>query len=292
MARRVFGMISTRASQEYTAHAFRTFMQHTPFVISDRFVMIDNDGDLQWDAPSSDERFTLVQNPAPESFAANANKIMAVAENEGADLYLLNNDLIFTNGWLEGLWLDTPQILSPLSNREVQYKSGSYQWRNHLTLAEYLGRERELSEVVEQHRNTVRGYRSVLSLPFFCVKIPVAVFKSVGRFDERFGIGGGEDNDYCLRAWQAGFQVKYANNSFVLHFSGRSTWAGAESREATAQRVLTYRSAFEAKWGRSLTELLIDENNAVLRSDPRIADAVQRSDMRALIELLRSPPHQ
>ena len=57
--------------------------------------------------------FTLVRHETPRSFAANANLLLAAARAKSADLFLLNNDLVFTNGWLEPLLTDRRALLSP-----------------------------------------------------------------------------------------------------------------------------------------------------------------------------------
>ena len=51
--------------------------------------------------------------------------------------------------------------------------------------------------------------------------------QKLGLFDERLGAGssipGGEDTDYILRAYKAGFTVSYVGNMAVAHFHGRKT---------------------------------------------------------------------
>ncbi len=56
----------------------------------------------------------------------------------------------------------------------------------------------------------------------FCLLIRREVIDRIGLFDERFGIGNFEDDDFCLRARQAGFRLVIARDSFVHHFGGRT----------------------------------------------------------------------
>jgi GT2 family glycosyltransferase len=103
------------------------------------------------------------------------------------------------------------------------------------------------------------GQKKSLILPFFCVKIPYAVYSRVGPMDENFGRGSAEDSDYCLRAWLAGFEVRHALQSYVLHFGGKSSWAGETKRESE-ERMKKFRELFEKKWGAALADLVLNEN--------------------------------
>lgn len=280
-------MVTTQRSWEYTSYALKTFARHTKLVDGDRFYLIDNDQSFgsapNWVIPCAE----LVQHDTPRSFSANMNLVMEHARRENADLYFLNNDLIFTEGWIEPLSDPAPRILSPLSNREVQYEAGGFQWKNVLVLPDYLTRPMVLKEVLQLHRAQCSGYRKVLSLPFFCVKVPYEVFSVVGPLDEGFGVGGAEDNDYCLRAVEAGFSVEYAMSSYILHFSGKSTWAGGESTRETDERVMKYRAHFQLKWGPKLRQLIIDEDSSVIAASPDARAAVESGNLRALVEILK-----
>src|SRR5690349_5034859 len=108
----LFGMITTSASRHYTPVALRSFLAHTPLAAGDRLVLIDNDGDFELPADVSSERITIVRAAAPQSFARNANVLLGEARSAGADLFLLNNDLVFTPGWLEPLTADRHALTS------------------------------------------------------------------------------------------------------------------------------------------------------------------------------------
>ena len=41
------------------------------------------------------------------------------------------------------------------------------------------------------------------------------VIETIGLFDEQFGLGCFEDDDYCLRALRAGYRLLIAHDSFV-----------------------------------------------------------------------------
>lgn len=282
MNSKVFGMVSTENSRHYTYFALKSFFEHTPLEPSDSFFLIDNDQSLGRRSPFNHPFIKLITNENPRSFSENVNEVMRIALEAKADLFFLNNDLVFTADWIKDLLIDEASILSPLSNREMQYKSERLTLNRVMDLTDLFGREQELASVVAQFREQSGGYREVLSLPFFCVKLPFTVFKEVGFLDEEFLIGGGEDNDYCLRAYLKGFSVRYALGSFVLHFIGKSTWAGGESSHDTSRRVSGFEAVFERKWGKALLDILIHE-----KLDPLLASAskefAERGDYKGLI---------
>lgn len=284
---KIFGMVTTVNSWEYTSYALKSFFKNTRLEEGEKVFLIDNDNSFDDDASWFNPALEIIKNDEPLSFAANVNKIMEIARGARADLFFLNNDLIFTQDWILPLLIDEPFILSPLSNREVQYNVGGIEWKNTLKLSDYLGREAVLKEIAKQHKADFQGYRKVISLPFFCIRIPFRVYETVGPMDESFGRGGAEDNDYCIRAILAGFDVKYALQSFVLHFSGKSTWAGGETQEETEIRCKTFRDVFEQKWGTKLLDVMINLDSRAIEKSPELMALAKREDYRAMIEILR-----
>src|SRR5690606_14022156 len=120
-----FGMMTTAASCAYTPVALRSFFAHTTLAEGDRLVLVDNDGDFELPTNVPAGRVTLVRPERPQSFARNANLLLAEARRSGADLLLLNNDLVFTSGWLDPLLADRRALLSPMSNAELSRSSGA-----------------------------------------------------------------------------------------------------------------------------------------------------------------------
>jgi GT2 family glycosyltransferase len=57
----------------------------------------------------------------------------------------------------------------------------------------------------------------------FCLGVRSEVIDAIGLFDEEnFKLFYGEENDYCLRARAAGFELAVATNTFVFHRKSRS----------------------------------------------------------------------
>ncbi len=283
-------MITTTASRHYTCAALRSFFACTPHHLIDDFILIDNDGDFVLPQNLPCDRITVFRPASPQSFARNANECLARARERGADLFLLNNDLVFTAGWLEPMLADRRALLSPLTNAQVAHSAGALSTRPEMDLADYIGHEADLEVIAQRHRARYQGFQIVSSVAFFCIKIPRSVYEVVGDFDEQFGKGGAEDRDYAVRAWLAGIRQKFVLGSYVLHFQGKSTWRGPETPEQCQQRNEQYTRAFQNKWGPALTYAFLGGDWNLFRSDPALAEWLARGSFTPVVKYLQSQP--
>jgi len=285
MISRLFAMVTTGGSAKYTPHALSSFFKHTPWLNSDRFILIDNDGD--YSPTFNDPRIEILRNTVPLGFAENGNQLIDLALREKRDLFFLNNDIILTPNWLPPLLEGDISIVTPLSNREVQYDAGAFKITMVMELEQYLGKERELEQLVAAHAASTHGYLRVTVLPFFCVRIPYAIMLTLGHFDTTYGKGGGEDYDYCLRAYLAGFGVRYALQSYALHFGGKSSYSGVETKEQQDNRELQFRSFFGYKWGPELMKFLLFEDRTIVPPGSQHHEAIMRGEHAQVIAALK-----
>ena len=79
----------------------------------------------------------------------------------------------------------------------------------------------------------------------FCMLIPRKVFQEIGYFDERFGKGNFEDDDYCFRAIYKGYKLLIANDSFIFHFGSVSFSGESVDWQKLMQEN---QKKFEEKW--------------------------------------------
>ena len=80
----------------------------------------------------------------------------------------------------------------------------------------------------------------------------------LGSYDPRVSSYGGEDLDWCLRVWEAGFEVHYVSSAVIMH-----RWQQVTRRErygANSFRAL--RDWYYLQW-----------KHRRLRRDPRLAEA-------------------
>ncbi|HEO70086.1 MAG TPA: glycosyltransferase [Candidatus Hydrogenedentes bacterium] len=135
---------------------------------------------------------------------------------------LLNSDTLVVPGWFERLeaalaQADTIGIVGPRTN----YASG-YQQIDGLSFASYDEIAEFARKLAEEHAGTLTDVPRLIG---FCMLIRDRVIRDVGLFDETFGVGMYEDDDYGLRARRAGYRLCVAEDAFVFHYGNR-TFAG------------------------------------------------------------------
>lgn len=303
---RLFAMVSTAKSRAYTPHALRSFFETTSLRPIDSFVLINNDDpELPAVAAPYHELVTLISHEQPRGFAANANLMIERAVSQGADLFFMNNDIIFTDNWLHPCVGNPRTILSPASNREVQLAGSAVVVKTGhvantvitnapMELSDYLGSPRMFEALAEAYTKVAQGLLQLIVFPFFCVRLPLAVMQALGKFDEKFGRAGGEDYDYCLRAWLAGFDVQMAVGSYLLHFWGKSTWSGQTGNQSQATDQSSYNTEFleifRNKWGDPLFQYVLRENDEHIKRDPHASNLRTTGNLAALVKLLMAKP--
>ena len=157
----------------------------------------------------------LVRNKRNLGFVASVNRGMAEAGTR--DVVLLNSDTEVPPGWLGRL---TAQAYAQKRIATVSPFS------NNATICSYpadeggpIALEFPLAEIDDICR-TVNAGRAV-DVPTtvgFCMYIRRKALQEVGAFDaERFTVGYGEENDFCLRASGLGWQHRLACDTFVYH---------------------------------------------------------------------------
>jgi tetratricopeptide (TPR) repeat protein len=87
--------------------------------------------------------------------------------------------------------------------------------------------------------------QDVDTLAGLCLLLRASTLREIGPFDERFGHGNCEDDDYCLRLRQHGYRLVIARRAF-LHHEGHATFRalGLDVREQITRRM----AQFADKW--------------------------------------------
>ena len=84
------------------------------------------------------------------------------------------------------------------------------------------------------------------------------VLDTIGVFDERYPMAY-EDVDFCLRAWEAGFEVRYVPQASLVHLESVSRGTEFGLRERESQR------AFWERWGDFLDRRNVQSEDGRLR---------------------------
>lgn len=168
----------------------------------------------------------LIRNERARGYTFAANQ--GLRDSHGDYVVLLNSDTVVTPNWLDRMmacaesdpliglvgplsnaatWQSIPEIISNGEFAENKLPAG---WTTD-----------EMSKLVAQY--SARLYPRIPFLNGFCLMIKRRALEETGYFDEEvFGRGYGEENDYCLRASQAGWQFAIADDAYVYHAQSRS----------------------------------------------------------------------
>ncbi len=175
---------------------------------------------------SAHESCTLLENSAAEGYTRAANKGLRASTADYA--VLLNSDTIVPPGWLEKL-LECGEsdprigIVGPLSNaaswQSVPEIHDKGDWATN-PLPEGYGVD-DMAEVVAW--SSERRFPRVPFVNGFCFAIKRSLIEAIGYLDEEnFPNGYGEENDYCLRAADAGFELAVADHAYIYHAKSKS----------------------------------------------------------------------
>tara|TARA_Y100000590_G_C15533508_1_gene944095 strand:+ start:30 stop:902 length:873 start_codon:yes stop_codon:yes gene_type:complete len=255
----IFSMVTLKRSQIYTSHALESFFKNTEFNNDDRFLLIDNDN-CQIDQFKIYEKIEVIKNRYPLSFAKNVNQAVKIAIKENKNLIFLNNDIIFTKYWFKAIKSDSKNISIPVNNQIFPYQSdcGKLKLKITMDLDDFNNNHFLLEEIAKKHYkkyNNSKNFQGLL-MPFFCFKVPIQILKDVGLFDTSF-VDGAEDVDYRIRCAIKGYEVNFLINSYLLHFHGKSTWDGGETKDQINNRNKLYTETFLKKWGEEMTQIFI-----------------------------------
>ena len=211
----------------------------------------------------------LLRNDSRSGFVASVNRGM---EHSRRDVVLLNSDTEVTARWLEKLQStayssSSIATVTPLSNNATICSLPEFLEENLLPAGISTD---TMGELVE--RASSREYPRLPTGVGVCLFIRRQVLDAVGLFDEtRFGLGYGEENEFCARASAAGFIHVADDSTFIFHFGHRSFGIDAARRERRALRLL-----------RSVDPGYIPRVAAFIDADPlrssraRVVDEVER----------------
>ncbi len=178
----------------------------------------------------------ILRNPARRGFVGSVNRGMGASDR---DVVLLNSDTEVTAGWLaklqEAAYSD-PAIatVTPFSNNATIASLPRSIAVNALPAGWSADRFAALVErVAARERPRLPTGIGV------CLYIKRKALDRLGLFDEeRFGLGYGEESDFCFRALKAGFLNVLDDATFVYHAGQRSFGSTRPGRVESAHRAM------------------------------------------------------
>lgn len=231
----------------------------------------------------------LLRNDSNRGFVASCNR--ALRDTTG-DVVLLNSDTVVTAGWLDRLHAaatstDDVATVTPLTN------SGSICTLPRSIIAAF-GLETadpRVDECAAFVARTSLGLRpEVISGVGFCMYTTRDALDATGLLDEdTFGLGYGEEVDFCLRATRLGFRHLAEDSTFVYHRGFVSFGAQRDERRSNSSALLHDRYRF-----------FHDANSQERSRDPlRVPFAAlelglteRRPDRPHVLHVLHSPPSE
>ena len=210
----------------------------------------------------------LLTHDLNRGFVATVNHGMRGAET---DVVLLNSDTEVTNGWLQNLaaCLGSDSSIATATP-----------WSNNGEIVSIPGFC--VANPVPRFSNSIASLIKTCGQPVypemptavgFCMAISLLAINKIGLFDEAaFGLGYGEENDFCQRAEQAGMRNVLCDDTYVIHHGGASFGPlGLKPDEKSMQRLLAKHPEY------------LDKVSEFIKTDPlaprrqQILDCLERS---------------
>jgi GT2 family glycosyltransferase/tetratricopeptide (TPR) repeat protein len=186
----------------------------------------------------------VIHNPQNLGVAKGWNQ--GIKKASGTYLLILNNDTIVAPGTIENLVRAAHNhpnagVIGPRSNAIAGPQ----------LVKDFVAPEQEIVHAAQQFQNkNALGAWAFSRIKGFCMLVPAKVIEQVGLFDEAFGMGNFEDDDYSCRIRFAGYDALVADDSFLFHYGSVSFGqAGVDWSEQMKINM----QLFEKKWatGRS-----------------------------------------
>lgn len=225
---------------EYTKMALESIRAHTAGEYE--IIIVDNGSKpetVEWLRTLTG--VTVIYNETNRGYAGGNNQAIAAANGEY--VVLLNNDVIVTEGWLDGL-LDAFAripglgVSAPRSNKIAGDQQTADSVYDDLDAMQRYARKRRV-------RFRGEGYATDRAIGL-CLCIDRRVIEEVGGIDERFGAGNFEDDDFCMRVRGAGYRIFVCDDVFIHHFGSKTFAANNVDWALTMRENWT---KFAKKWG-------------------------------------------
>ncbi len=178
----------------------------------------------------------LVESERNSGFAANVNRGLRATLPE-RDVVVLNSDVQALPGWLEGLQYAAYRDADVgIVGAQLLYPDGRIQFGGTI-------RNRDAPEWFDHRYRFKPGdwgpaaqTSPALAVTGACMYVRREVIERVGMLDERYPMAY-EDVDWCLRAWQAGYRVRYFPIARLVHHESLTRGTTQGERELASQRL-------------------------------------------------------
>lgn len=166
--------------------------------------------------------FEYYRNPKNLGFVKTCNRAVNEIDTTGNDILLLNSDTKVTEGFLEEMLdvlyaTDKHGCVCPRSNNAT-IASVPFRMQNNTPDRE-LDYAQDVYDAIKDH---LPKYHVTPVAVGFCMLIRRSLIQNFGLFDEVYGLGYSEENDFCQRINKYGYSSVIANHALVFHLESRS----------------------------------------------------------------------
>lgn len=137
-----------------------------------------------------------------------------------ADVVLLNSDTEVSRGWLSRLAKTAGFSADIATVTPVSNEASIYSWPENRQVPTSVGFA-EIQRALSFHGADLVPVEIPVGVGF-CIYTRRAAINATNGFDEVFGIGYGEETDFCLKAKKMGFRHLLEPRIFVIHRGGAS----------------------------------------------------------------------
>jgi GT2 family glycosyltransferase len=163
---------------------------------------------------------------------------------------MLNNDVEVTHGWLDRMIAVANAAPEVHAVGAVTSECQSWQsYQNIGTVFDVFDLPDGFQEANLKSRAEKLAYcygelyRKCNMVAFFCTLFKKSVFRKVGYLDERFGVGYGDDDDFCRRLNDAEMRCAVSLGTYVFHnhrATFKALYTGEQIRDMKAERHNTF----------------------------------------------------
>ncbi|HOZ47876.1 MAG TPA: glycosyltransferase [Candidatus Hydrogenedentes bacterium] len=246
-----------------------------------RLVLVDNgstDGVREYfdSVPNAE----VVHCATNSGFAGGVNRGL---ERSRGHVVLLNSDTLVPEGWLERL---EAALLSAPDIGMVGPRSNCVSGEQQIDGLEFASMDEINAFAHDLAKRRSGALTDMTRLVGFCCLIRESALARVGPFDESFGIGNYEDDDYCLRLRAAGYRLCIAQDAFVFHYGSRTFLGMGVTGDKWQMLIDANQRRFEKKW-RLTAEARHEAAQASLAFNAQACAARARGDFLAAVRLLK-----
>lgn len=211
-------------------------------------VILVNDMSSEWELLENQicecikghENFFYYKNLQNIGFVKTCNRAVRELDGTDNDIMLLNSDTEVTEGFLEEmvqvLYLyEKHGIVCPRSNNATIL---TMPVKNNLQ--KLLDEEISYS-VFQQMRDKLPRFSIIPTGVGFAFLIKRELIEKFGLLDEIYGLGYNEENDFCMRVNQYGYNVVMANRAYIYHFESKSFGSARNELELRNRNILLER---------------------------------------------------